>query len=244
MNKKVFIIAACLVLFLFAAGSVFAQPIRSARLKIVSNVRGAQVFVDGRSVGRAPTEVRVPLGRHTVRVTAAGYDDFERAIDVRRDEGIQANLNRMRREFTLSIQANVPQAEVWINGDKQRGFAPMNLRLPQGRYQVRVSKRGYGTFENTVNLNRNERVMARLSAPRARIIIEGPRGRGAGALRIEVWLDGRRMNGTDFQVEPGRHTIRVNASGLLADREVNCRAGRVYRFMLDLDLQAPREADN
>ena len=112
MNKKVFIIAACLVLFLFAAGSVFAQPIRSARLKIVSNVPGAQVFVDGRAVGRTPMEVRVPLGRHTVRVTAAGYDDFERTMDVRRDEGIQANLNRLRREFTLSIQANVPQAEV------------------------------------------------------------------------------------------------------------------------------------
>ncbi|MBK6534632.1 MAG: PEGA domain-containing protein [Deltaproteobacteria bacterium] len=42
-------------------------------LRVGSNVRGAEVWVDNRRVGTAPGDVRVPGGRHTVQLRASGY---------------------------------------------------------------------------------------------------------------------------------------------------------------------------
>ncbi|MBN2353357.1 MAG: PEGA domain-containing protein [Spirochaetales bacterium] len=244
--KKINVIISLSVLLLFVAGAaLFAQPkLKVATVQFTSNVRGAQVYLNGKLMGRTPVVQKLPINDYQVRVTAPGYEDYNETVRILHDMTVNAELRRRQREFTLSIQANVPQAIVTINGEDQNGFAPMNVRLPQGRYEVKVSKRGYGTFETSVTLNRDQRITARLSAPDARIIIVGPQRHGRGGLRFEVSIDGRRVNGTEFRVNPGRHTIQVDAGGLLAEREVNCRPGRTYRFKLDLDLQAPQEADD
>ena len=51
---------------------------------IVSTTRGAQVSVDGKAVGEAPLEDDVFLdpGKHTISVTAKGYKDASKSVDV------------------------------------------------------------------------------------------------------------------------------------------------------------------
>jgi hypothetical protein len=51
---------------------------------VVSTTRGAQVSVDGKAVGEAPLEDDVYLdpGKHTISVTAKGYKDASKSVDV------------------------------------------------------------------------------------------------------------------------------------------------------------------
>lgn len=49
-------------------------------LKVTASSKGADVTVDGKSVGRAPLEVEVPVGKHTVVIAAKGFAPFERSI--------------------------------------------------------------------------------------------------------------------------------------------------------------------
>lgn len=49
-------------------------------LKVTASTKGADVAVDGKSIGRAPLEAEVPVGKHAVVITAKGFAPFERSI--------------------------------------------------------------------------------------------------------------------------------------------------------------------
>lgn len=49
-------------------------------IKVTAVPKDAQVFVDGKLVGKAPLEQEVKLGRHTVSISAVGYDAFNKLI--------------------------------------------------------------------------------------------------------------------------------------------------------------------
>jgi len=51
-------------------------------LAIDSPVKGASVTVDGRAARQVPTEVRVPAGRHTIKLSATGYRDNTVDVEV------------------------------------------------------------------------------------------------------------------------------------------------------------------
>lgn len=54
-------------------------------LQVVSSVRGADVFVDSRPVGKAPLPktLSVQAGKHNVRVEMAGFEPFNDVVDVK-----------------------------------------------------------------------------------------------------------------------------------------------------------------
>ena len=66
----------------------FVLSVNNALFKVDSEPQGADVSVDGTSIGKTPIAAGkiVPLGFHTVRVSAGGdYRDFEDVIDFSRD---------------------------------------------------------------------------------------------------------------------------------------------------------------
>lgn len=66
----------------------FTLSVNNALFKVDSEPQGADVSVDGTSIGKTPLAAGkiVPLGFHTVRVSAGGdYRDFEEVIDFSRD---------------------------------------------------------------------------------------------------------------------------------------------------------------
>lgn len=56
------------------------------RVRVIGNIRGARVYVDGHEVGVVPWEGRVEAGSHRVRVTADGMKDFEQALEIQRGQ--------------------------------------------------------------------------------------------------------------------------------------------------------------
>ncbi|MFP4550662.1 MAG: PEGA domain-containing protein [Spirochaetales bacterium] len=74
-------------------------------VQINSNIRGAEVYIDGR-LQRGGTPVRVSLeeGLYTIRVEARGYEIYEERIRIRNDRTIYVNLIAP----TAFIQLRVP----------------------------------------------------------------------------------------------------------------------------------------
>jgi hypothetical protein len=52
-------------------------------LEVVSRPAGAEVIVDGTSVGRTPISVEVSPGAHTIRLALPGFNPWQTTVDVR-----------------------------------------------------------------------------------------------------------------------------------------------------------------
>lgn len=65
------------------------QP-EKGRLQVVSSVPDAEVYIDGRFVGNAPSTVPLSAGDHTVEVKASKFADWKRTVSV--TEGSDLNV--------------------------------------------------------------------------------------------------------------------------------------------------------
>jgi hypothetical protein len=77
------------------------------RLRVVANVRGAEVQVDGKKVGNAPGTFDVPSGSHTVTVSADDMKDWEQVVDVRRGKETPVRVR---------LRPSVSRTGAWITG--------------------------------------------------------------------------------------------------------------------------------
>jgi len=67
------------------------EPIAQARLVVRSAPISGEVFIDGRPRGEAPLELALPVGPHTVKVSAAGSLAWERMIAL--EPGVETEIS-------------------------------------------------------------------------------------------------------------------------------------------------------
>ncbi|MCA9580843.1 MAG: PEGA domain-containing protein [Myxococcales bacterium] len=77
------------------------------RLRAVSNVRGAEVFVDGKKVGTTPGVFDVPDGKHIVTVAAEDMKDWEETVDIRRGR---------ETPIRIRLRPSVDRGAGWVTG--------------------------------------------------------------------------------------------------------------------------------
>ena len=78
---------------------------------------------------------------------------LQRPTEINTDDG---------KTFALTIRSNVADDQVVING-KEYGSTKLNVELPKGEYQVKVSKPGYKPYEVKVVLEKQQIVYAQLT---------------------------------------------------------------------------------
>lgn len=205
--KRVFpiLIAAGLALLILSA-PVFGQSTaggkKAARFTVTinTNVKGAAILVDGSQI--IGNSASVAPGIHSVRVTATGYADFFQNFNVTSNMTINALLERLG--LTLSVNANVPNATVFVDGSRIKGNT---TSVAPGTHSVRVSAEGYEDYAVTVNVTRSMTVNAVLRAASFPLTVN------ADVLNAEIYVDGARINGNSVRVPAGMHTVRVSARG-------------------------------
>lgn len=101
-----------------AYGLVAPERLRGA-LAVLANVPGAEVYLDGRLLGRTPLPVQrdLPVGSHRLRVTKAGFTDALQLVQVRFQKTAQV-------VFTLSVP----------EGADRPSSMPRELRRPMPWY--------------------------------------------------------------------------------------------------------------
>ena len=145
--------------------------------------------------------------------------------------------------YQVTITSNVRNADIYVNGELQRGTTPATLNLRRGSYEIRVESRGYVPWTQTISVNSNTTIRAELLPPFATVVLEIPREFLNDDIRnplglIDFYIDGQLRRESRIQVRSGRHQIAIVSGGLKFEGEVFLEAGMTYtlEFILRLNL--------
>jgi formylglycine-generating enzyme required for sulfatase activity len=225
-----------------------SKPPAPSQLVVQSKPGGADVYVDGQfqaktSSGGWANISSLKPGRHELRISAAGFDDFVQTLELKSGESstVNATLARAKQATPiLFVASNPPGASVYVDGKliaktgpagssvyvdgKQVGGAGGvgRLRIPDlepGKHVVRVSAEGYADFEQSVELalGKPATVIAVLERPRptsSGLVLESVL-RGA-SVTIDDRLVDKSSPGGNVNVPdlpPGKHTVHITAEG-------------------------------
>jgi serine/threonine-protein kinase len=117
------------------------EPVKTARF--ITEPPGARVTVDatpGLSC-ETPCTLELPVGRHTVSARMPGYRNEIRAMEVTNYGGL-VNMKLERAVGMVRVISNPAGASVLVNGERQNGITPLNLRLLPGGYSIVIEREG------------------------------------------------------------------------------------------------------
>jgi hypothetical protein len=185
-------------------------------VRVLSNVSGARVFLDGIDMGAAPMDLKdVEPGEHIVEVKAEGHVTREERVTVNAGTAnvlkldLQAVPEAARKEGGLiKIVSPVPEAAIFIDGERI-GNAPQEKEVTAGEHFVVVTKPGYKKFEQKVNMDVGQTVTvsAELVAAGALRVLSTPAG-------ADVLVDGEVIGQTPLNrddIDVGEHVVTVRA---------------------------------
>jgi hypothetical protein len=129
---------------------------QTARLRVVTAVPEAEVFLDGSSVGKAPIDRNdLAPGKHYVVVRARGYAEWKREVMV--DPAAATTLTAdLSASGQIKVIANVPGADVLIDGAIV-GKSPVTAdNVAAGEHVIEVKAKGYVDARQGVHLDGGE----------------------------------------------------------------------------------------
>lgn len=173
----------------------------------------AEIIVDGLDHGRTPALVTsLPLGSHRLRLELPGYRAKEIEVNLTDRTPQHVNVDLTSSSATLHISANIPAADIFLNGIA-RGTTPATLeRIPAGEAMLEVRAPGYISYSQPLKLAEGEvqQIQARLEEqPGTLQIVSLP-------TPARVYLNNEFRGETPLQLTPlaaGSHRIRVERDG-------------------------------
>ena len=237
---------------------LYSKPAGPPELVIESNPGGAQVFVDDALVARTSSGgwariATLAPGRHSLRISAEGYSDLVRAIDLKAGKTltIKAALGRAATiPAILLIESKPGGASAHLDG-KLVGATGNDgrLRVPDlspGKRRLRLSAQGHMDFEQTIELKAGKITTVTAGLEPIRVatagLILGALPRGASVFVDDALLDKSSAGGSLKipELAPGKHRVRVAAEGYSAfEQTINLGAGSILTLRTRLLPLAP-----
>lgn len=208
------------------------------------NAFGAEVWIDGQLQGQIPSITQTTDGRHLVEIKKEGFEVFTQWVEVKEGERITVNpflrAIQKAKKGSILVEADVPGAEVYIDGNKHPDATPTLINdVLEGPHVIEVRKDPAIPWKQTINVvaNQSVKVSAALKAT-----IGGP----GGTVRVLSNVDGARvfLDGTEMGASPidikdvkvGEHVIEVKAKGYqVREERVTVGAGSATVLKLDLN---------
>ena len=137
-----------------------------AAVSITSRPQGAEVSVDGLSVGRTPLTTDILQGGREIRLVLDGFKPFLLRQEIRAGQAIDlAAIELEPVDGRLSLVTSPAGATVTIDG-VYRGVTPLELDLAANtEHAVRIGKAGYRTVEQALSLKPGETRTVETSLP-------------------------------------------------------------------------------
>jgi hypothetical protein len=192
-------------------------------IRVLSNVAGAKVFLDGTEMGAVPVDITdVKPGEHVLEVKAPGYQDHDERVTINAGQAmvLKLDLNPEAGKAdvgTLKVVSAVPEAEVFIDG-AAIGKVPQEKQIPRGDHFVVVKLPGFKTFEQKIRLEAGQTltVSADLRAVGRLRVVSDPAG-------ADVMINGISVGVTPIdlpEVEVGKTIVTVQKAGFRKWEEV------------------------
>ena len=85
-----------------------------------------------------PCTISLPAGRHTFVVSASGYREARRILEIPHDTGFIVNLERQM--GTLNLVTTPPGLSITVDGQEHASKTPTTLQLTPGSHRIEVIK--------------------------------------------------------------------------------------------------------
>ena len=211
------------------------------------NVFGATVFLDDQPQGQAPMLVTTTVGRHQIRLQKDGFEPFSTWIEAK-DNQVQTFAPTLKEipkpKFgTILVDADVPDAEVYVDGNKHPDNTPTQIaNVVEGLHVIEVRKQPALPWKQTVEVKASQQTKVRAE-------LQAAMSGGVGVIRVLSDAPGARafIDGTDMGAVPvdikdikaGDHIVQVKAPGMqTAERHVLVAAGSTKVEKFDLNQEA------
>src|SRR5580704_6584751 len=205
---------------------------------------GATVMLDGEVKGQAPIVITTTAGRHQLRIQKDGYEAFEQWYSVT-DNNTQTVLPTLKEiakpKFgTVVVDADVPDAEVYIDGNKHPDNTPAVIQnVIEGLHVIEVRKAPALPWKQTVQVTAGQQTKVRAE-------LQSTLNGGVGVVRVLCDAPGARaiLDGTDMgpvpidikDVKAGDHIVQVKAPGMqVGEKHVSVAAGQSQIVKFDLN---------
>ena len=123
----------------------------SASTLVVESPVLAEVFVDNQPAGQTPLTLSIEPGKHTVRISADGFDPFVRRVTVIDGQTAQLTADLMDGGGTVEFQASVSPATLILDDGEM--ILPIRLNeLSEGTHKWEIRATGYETAKGQFTL--------------------------------------------------------------------------------------------
>jgi hypothetical protein len=180
-------------------------------VRVLANVDGARVFLDGTDLGEAPIDIKdIRPGPHVIEVKAPGYISGEKRVTVSAGSSEVLKFDLMPAASgavgTLKVVSPVPEAVVFIDGENV-GQVPQTREVSAGEHFVVVQQKGYKTFEQKIRIEPGQTmtVTAELKAIGALQVLSNPAG-------AQVYINGELIGPTPLRLDDldaGEHVVKI-----------------------------------
>ena len=232
--------------------SLGTEPAATARLHVTTSPAGAEVEIDGRSIGTGPSVQTLAAGtRHVVRaIDAHGAELSRDEVTLGEGEIRELTLSARPVSASLRVATTPPGASVRVDGELL-GETPLSVDVAPSPHHVEVWLTGYDPVADDVSFaGPGEQAMLSFALRRQATRPAPDRhpppstaARGTGTLRIatdpysEVYEGSRHLGTTPLQttLPVGHHRLSLRSPGH-APRvaEVDITADEVTRLRLSL----------
>jgi hypothetical protein len=125
-------------------------------IEITSNVVGADLYIDRTdigAIGRTPFTGQVKPGKHTIFLEKFGWQPLQQEIDVPAGTAMQHNLEMQKSQAGwIAINGKTTEGGRLIVDQKFGCLTPCRVELPPGKHKLRVEKKGFEDYDNTIEL--------------------------------------------------------------------------------------------
>jgi len=207
-----------------------------APIEVSTEPPGAEILIDGVSMGTTPQQVEVTAGERQLEVRLSGHNAQSQRVLVVADTPQQLpTFSLQLADGRLQLDSEPSEADVTVNGEF-RGRTPLPLRLtPRRSHEIRLTKPGYAIAIRELSLaaDSGQTLVIELEA------LFGVVDVASDPPNAEIWIDDRRAGVTPstLNVMAVNHKIEVRLAGFAPQaQEITTRPG--YSQTLSFRLEA------
>ena len=180
---------------------------------VSSNPSGADVYINGEHKGKTPLSFEFEPGYHNVTLKKPGYETEEKVYkisDMTMKPMPPTRLKKVAVVHPVSVYSNPAGAKIYL-WSRYMGTTPKELKLPTGRYLIRIFKEGYQEASSELVLPGKKEY---------RTVLKPTESYGIISVNAQpfanVYLDGLKKGETPIelqQVPAGKHLILLTRPG-------------------------------
>ncbi len=142
---------------LFVLKAVMAQEDYLGWVEITSNVPGAEIFIDDKSigaVGKTPLSQNIKPGKHTFWISTDGYSEYKEEVEVIAGEThtVKAALKGQPVGKINVIGLGIEDSVIYVDGKIACERGPCLKAIQQGEHTVSVQRPGFKPYTRRITV--------------------------------------------------------------------------------------------